>query len=103
MKQLELYHLFLDCQPFGSPSLKTGACSGLTLSGDFSPVLKDRAWRRRMGQVTFTPYNPKSPRLETGDEGNFKFKDKEKPFALGRGYTGSMRVLRKYFLRPGDS
>jgi DNA mismatch repair protein MutS len=37
---------------------------------------------------TFTPYNPESPGLQTGDEGNFKSKDKEKPCPLGRGYTG---------------
>src|SRR4030066_1692512 len=36
----------------------------------------------------FTPYNPESPSLQTGDEGNFKSKDKEKPRPLGRGYTG---------------
>jgi methylmalonyl-CoA mutase N-terminal domain/subunit len=35
----------------------------------------------------FTPYNPESPGLQTGDEGNFKSKDKEKPSPLGRGYT----------------
>ena len=37
---------------------------------------------------SFTPYNPESPGLQTGDEGNFKSKDKEKPRPLGRGYTG---------------
>ena len=37
---------------------------------------------------TFTPYNPESPSLQTGDEGNFKSKDKEKPRPLGQGYTG---------------
>jgi DNA mismatch repair protein MutS len=36
----------------------------------------------------FTPYNPESPSLQTGDEGNFKSKDEEKPRPLGRGYTG---------------
>jgi hypothetical protein len=37
---------------------------------------------------SFTPYNPESPILQTGDEGNFKPKDKEKPRPLGRGYAG---------------
>jgi hypothetical protein len=32
----------------------------------------------------FTPYNPESPSLQTGDEGDFKSKDKEKPRPLGR-------------------
>jgi hypothetical protein len=36
----------------------------------------------------FTPYNPGRPGLQTGDEGNFKSKDKEKPRAYGQGYTG---------------
>ncbi|PIV23883.1 MAG: hypothetical protein COZ69_14370 [Deltaproteobacteria bacterium CG_4_8_14_3_um_filter_45_9] len=36
----------------------------------------------------FTPYNPESPGLQTGDEGNFRSKDKEKLRPLGRGYTG---------------
>jgi hypothetical protein len=27
----------------------------------------------------FTPYNPESPSLQTGDEGNFKSKDKKSP------------------------
>jgi deoxyinosine 3'endonuclease (endonuclease V) len=36
----------------------------------------------------FTPYNPESPGLQTGDEGNFKSKDKEKLRPLVRGYTG---------------
>ena len=36
----------------------------------------------------FTPYNPESPSLQTGDEGNFKSSDKEKPRPLGREYTG---------------
>jgi hypothetical protein len=36
----------------------------------------------------FTPYNPESHSLQTGDEGNFKSKDKEKPRPLGWGYTG---------------
>jgi hypothetical protein len=49
----------------------------------------------------FTPYNPESPSLQTGDDGNFKSKDKEKPRPLGRGYTGftkKISFLRKYFL-----
>jgi len=37
----------------------------------------------------FTPFNPESPSLQTGDEGNFKPKDKEKPRPLRIGYTGS--------------
>jgi stage II sporulation protein D len=36
----------------------------------------------------FTPYNPVSPSLQTGDEGNFKSKEKGKPRPLGKGYTG---------------
>jgi len=36
----------------------------------------------------FTPYNPESPNLQTGDEGDFRSKDKEKPYSLGQGYTG---------------
>jgi hypothetical protein len=36
----------------------------------------------------FTPYNPESPSLQAGDEGNFKSKDEEKPRPLGWGYTG---------------
>lgn len=36
----------------------------------------------------FTPYNPESPNLQTGDEGDFKSKDKGKPCSLGQGYTG---------------
>jgi len=36
----------------------------------------------------FTPYNPESPGLQTGDEGNFRSKDKEKLRPLGLGYTG---------------
>jgi len=36
----------------------------------------------------FTPYNPESPGLQIGDEGNFKSKDKEKLRPLGRGFTG---------------
>jgi len=41
--------------------------------------------------IFFTPYNPESPSLQTGDENNFKSKDKEKPRPLGRGYTGFTR------------
>ncbi len=33
--------------------------------------------------VEFTPYNPESPGLQIGDEGDFKSKDKEKPRPLG--------------------
>ncbi len=36
----------------------------------------------------FTPYNPESPSLQTGGEGNLKSNDKEKPRPLGQGYTG---------------
>jgi len=36
----------------------------------------------------FTPYNSQNPGHQTGDEGNFKSKDKEKPRLLSRGYTG---------------
>jgi hypothetical protein len=39
----------------------------------------------------FTPYNPESPSLHTGAEGNLKSMDKEKPRPLGRlgrEYTG---------------
>ena len=36
----------------------------------------------------FTPYNPEDLSFQTGDEGNFKSKDKEKPHPLGQGYTG---------------
>jgi hypothetical protein len=32
------------------PSINAGACLGLTLSGDFFPVLKGETWRRRTGQ-----------------------------------------------------
>jgi len=42
----------------------------------------------RLGKLGFTPYNPESPSLQTGDEGNFKSKHKEKPRPLWRGYTG---------------
>src|SRR4030042_4645503 len=35
---------------FRPRGLKAGACSGLTLSKDFLPVLKDGAWHRRTGQ-----------------------------------------------------
>ena len=35
-----------------------------------------------------TPYNPESPNLQTGDEGDFKSKDKENPCSLGQGYKG---------------
>jgi hypothetical protein len=45
----------------------------------------------RLGDIKgdwFTPYNPESPSLQTGDEGDFKSKDKEKPRPLGWGYTG---------------
>jgi hypothetical protein len=38
--------------------------------------------------AVFTPYNPESPSLQTGDEGNFKSKDEGKSRPLGRGYTG---------------
>ncbi|OGP95137.1 MAG: hypothetical protein A2157_06760 [Deltaproteobacteria bacterium RBG_16_47_11] len=44
--------------------------------------------REKRSYCRFTPYNPESPGLQTGDEGNFKSKDKEKPSPLGRGYTG---------------
>jgi hypothetical protein len=40
------------------------------------------------GFLIFTPYNPESLGLQTGNEGNFKSKDKEKPHPLGQGYTG---------------
>ena len=43
-------------------------------------------------QDLFTPYNPESPCLQTGDEGNFKSKDEEKPGPLGQGYTGFTSV-----------
>ena len=36
----------------------------------------------------FTPYNPESPSLQTGDEGNLKSNDEEKSRPLGPEYTG---------------
>ena len=36
----------------------------------------------------FTPYNPESPGLKTGNEGNFKSKYKERPRPFAPGYTG---------------
>jgi len=36
--------------PSTHSSLKTGACSGLTLRGAFIPALKDGAWRRRVNK-----------------------------------------------------
>jgi hypothetical protein len=36
----------------------------------------------------FAPYNPEILSLKTGNEGNFKSKDKEKFRPLERGYTG---------------
>lgn len=36
----------------------------------------------------FTSYNPESSSLKTGNEGNFKFKDKERSRPFGRGCTG---------------
>jgi len=42
----------------------------------------------------FTPYNPRSSSFQTGNEGNFKSKEKEKPHPLGRGYTGFTNLNR---------
>jgi len=50
------------------------------------------------GTKKFTPYNPENPGLQTGDEGNFKSKDKEKPRPLGRGYTGFTYALALFFM-----
>ncbi len=43
---------------------------------------------RRQALNGFTPYNPESPSFLTGDKGNFKSNDKEKPRPLGWGYMG---------------
>jgi hypothetical protein len=45
--------------------------------------------------IGFTPYNPESPILQTGDEGNFKSKDKEKPRPLGQEYTGFTQLTQE--------
>jgi mRNA interferase MazF len=50
----------------------------------------------------FTPYNPESPSLQTGDEGNFKSKDKQKPRPLGRGYTGFTADTHLVLYRIGN-
>jgi general secretion pathway protein I len=41
-----------------------------------------------MKATEFTPYSPESPDLQTGDDRDFKSKDKEKPCSLRQGYTG---------------
>jgi hypothetical protein len=46
-------------QPYDSPPLKAGTCSGLTLSGAFSATLIDGDYSHRMGQK---PVHPKIPR-----------------------------------------
>jgi hypothetical protein len=33
-----------------------------------------------MKVILFTTYNPESPNLQSGNKGNFIFKDKENPF-----------------------
>jgi len=52
------------------PGINAGACSGLTLSGVFHTVLKDGAWRRRMGQETRCHnHQPVHKYADTGDQG----------------------------------
>jgi general secretion pathway protein G len=43
---------------------------------------------RIVGYAGFTPYHPEKSSLQTGDEGHFKSKNKEKPDLLRWGYTG---------------
>jgi hypothetical protein len=39
------------------PSINTGACSGLTLSGALYTTLKSGVWRGRMGQIDIDKYS----------------------------------------------
>ena len=48
---------------------------------------------KKHNSFLFTPYNPESPSLQTGDEDDSKSKDKDKPRPLGRGYTGFISGL----------
>ncbi|MEW6374776.1 MAG: tetratricopeptide repeat protein [Thermodesulfobacteriota bacterium] len=55
---------------------------------DHPSTMKGRLRLFIIQRILFTPYNPESPRLQTGDECNFKSEDKEKSSPLGWGYTG---------------
>ena len=60
----------------------------LDLDNILAIAKNDISTKQQRERGPFTPYNPESPSLQTGDEDNFKSKYKEKPRPLGRGYTG---------------
>jgi hypothetical protein len=62
-------------------------CSTFSAFKDYTSK-EGSEWHFGFEHLIFTPYNPENPSLQTGDGGNFKCKDKEKPRPLGWGYTG---------------